>query len=123
MLEWCRSSGVMPPSPVVVEVPTALAPRPSASFACADSEPKLMPAMVIGIFELDRLLGEAGADGDVGRALLTVAFQRIAAHGGAQEQQVVKVRELALGTAAADVIDAGHGGAANFGDRGVVERG
>ena len=28
------------------------APRPSASLACADSEPKLMPAMVIGIFSL-----------------------------------------------------------------------
>ena len=40
----------MPPSPVVVEVPTALAPRPSASLACAEREPKLMPAMVMGIF-------------------------------------------------------------------------
>jgi hypothetical protein len=27
-----------------------VAPRPSASLACADSEPKLMPAMVMGIF-------------------------------------------------------------------------
>jgi hypothetical protein len=40
----------MPPSPVVVEVPTALAPRPSASFAGPDSAPKLMPAIVTGIF-------------------------------------------------------------------------
>ena len=39
----------MPPSPVVVEVPMAEAPRPSASLAGPDSEPKLMPAMVIGI--------------------------------------------------------------------------
>ena len=39
----------MPPSPVVVEVPTALAPRPSASFAGAESAPKLIPAIVIGI--------------------------------------------------------------------------
>ena len=39
----------MPPSPVVVDVPTSLAPRPSASLAGADSAPKLMPAMVIGI--------------------------------------------------------------------------
>ena len=30
----------MPPSPVVVDVPTAEAPRPSASLAGADSEPK-----------------------------------------------------------------------------------
>ena len=40
----------MPPSPVVVEVPASVAPRPSASLAWPDSEPKLMPAMVIGIF-------------------------------------------------------------------------
>jgi hypothetical protein len=39
----------MPPSPVVVEVPTWDAPRPNASLAWADSEPKLMPAMVTGI--------------------------------------------------------------------------
>ncbi len=40
----------MPPSPVVVDVPTSLAPRPSASLAGAESAPKLMPAIVIGIF-------------------------------------------------------------------------
>ena len=39
----------MPPSPVVVDVPTSLAPRPNASFALAESAPKLMPAIVIGI--------------------------------------------------------------------------
>jgi hypothetical protein len=39
----------MPPSPVVVLVPTAVAPRPSASFAGADSAPKLIPAIVIGM--------------------------------------------------------------------------
>ena len=50
MSEWPRSSGVMPPSPVVVDVPTSLAPRPSASLACAESAPKDMPAIVIGIF-------------------------------------------------------------------------
>ena len=39
----------MPPSPVVVAVPIAVAPRPSASFAGADSAPKLIPAIVIGM--------------------------------------------------------------------------
>jgi hypothetical protein len=48
-LDWPRSSGVMPPSPVVVDVPTSLAPRPSASLACADSAPKLIPAIVTGM--------------------------------------------------------------------------
>jgi len=45
-----RSSGVMPPSPVVVDVPSSVAARPRASFAGAESAPKLMPAIVIGIF-------------------------------------------------------------------------
>ncbi len=44
----------MPPSPVVVEVPTSLAPRPSASFAGPDSAPKDIPAIVIG---MSRLIG------------------------------------------------------------------
>ena len=39
----------MPPSPVVVDVPTSVAARPSASLAEAESAPKLMPAMVIGM--------------------------------------------------------------------------
>ncbi len=39
----------MPPSPVVVLVPTALAPLPSASLAGAERAPKLIPAIVIGI--------------------------------------------------------------------------
>nr|WP_255523391.1 hypothetical protein [Blastococcus sp. TML/M2B] len=39
----------MPPSPVVVDVPTSLAPRPSASFARPESAPKLIPAMVTGV--------------------------------------------------------------------------
>ena len=39
----------MPPSPVVVDVPAAEAPRPSASFAGPDKAPNDMPAMVIGI--------------------------------------------------------------------------
>ena len=40
----------MPPSPVVGEVPASVAPRPRASFACPEREPKDIPAMVIGIF-------------------------------------------------------------------------
>ncbi len=39
----------MPPSPVVVDVPAAVAPRPSASLAGAERAPKLIPAIVIGI--------------------------------------------------------------------------
>ena len=39
----------MPPSPVVVEVPISVAARPSASLTLAESAPKLMPAMVIGM--------------------------------------------------------------------------
>ena len=39
----------MPPSPVVVDVPTSDAAWPRASLACADSEPNDMPAIVIGM--------------------------------------------------------------------------
>ena len=46
----------MPPSPVVVEVPTAVAARPRAVLAVADSAPKLMPAMVIGMSSSTGLL-------------------------------------------------------------------
>jgi hypothetical protein len=47
--ECLRSSVVIPPSPVVVEVPSSDAPRPSASLALPDSAPKLIPAIVIGM--------------------------------------------------------------------------
>ena len=73
--------------------------------------------------QLDRLLGEARAERDVGRALLAIAFERIARDRGAEEQEVVEVRHLALGAAAADVVDAGRGGAADFRQRVVVEGG
>ena len=39
----------MPPSPVVVLVPTALAPRPSASLALAERAPNDIPAIVTGM--------------------------------------------------------------------------
>ena len=84
---------VMPPSPVVVEVPDcdgAAARAPP--WRCAESAPKLMPAMVIGIFRCDRLLGEARAEHDVGRAFLAIAFERIARDRGAEEQQIVEMR-------------------------------
>jgi hypothetical protein len=51
-----RSSGVIPPSPVVVEVPAAVAARPRASLDCADSAPKLIPAIVIGMASSSGLL-------------------------------------------------------------------
>jgi hypothetical protein len=74
-----------------------------------------------GDFQLDGLLSEAIAQHHVGGALLAIAFQRIARDGGAQKQQIIKVRHLALGARAADVIDAGRGGAADFGQRHVIE--
>ena len=71
--------------------------------------------------QLDRLLGEARAEHDVGAAFLAIAFERIARDRGAEEQQVVEMRQLALGAGAADVIDAGRRGAADLGQRVVVE--
>jgi hypothetical protein len=46
--------------------------------------------------QMDRLLGEARAEPDVGRAFLAVAFQRIARDRRAEEQQVVEVRQVRL---------------------------
>ena len=71
--------------------------------------------------EFDGLLGKARAQHHVGAALLAVAFQRIARDRGAEEQQIVEMRQLSLGAGTADVIDAGGGGAADFGHREVVE--
>ena len=96
----------MPPSPVVVEVPNSVAARPSASLTLAESAPKLMPAMVIGIAELDRLLREARAEHRLGRALLAIAFQRIARQRRAEEHQVVEMRQAAFGAQAADLVQA-----------------
>ena len=46
-----------------------VAPRPSASLACADSEPKLMPAMVIGIFSWIGFGASRAPSVDVGRRI------------------------------------------------------
>src|SRR5262249_26264712 len=68
-----------------------------------------------GDLELDRLLGVPSAEHDVGAAFLAVTLERIAADGGTEEEQIVEMRQVALGAAAADVIDAGRGGAPDLG--------
>ncbi len=72
---------------------------------------------------MQRLLGETIAEHDVGAAALAIALQRIAAHGGAEKKEIVKMRYLALGAEAANVVKAGRGGAVNLGDRVLVEGG
>src|ERR1700712_5367313 len=115
----------MPPSPVVVDVPTSLAPRPSASLAGAESAPKLMPAIVIGIFSSSGFWPGRGpvvtwrvarADRDRRVAALAVALERVAGHARAQEQQIVEVGESSLGAEAADVVDALARGPLDLGD-------
>jgi hypothetical protein len=53
-----------------------VAPRPERLLGGADSEPKLMPAMVMGIFRWIGFFGVAGAEHDIGAAFLAVAFER-----------------------------------------------
>jgi hypothetical protein len=65
----------------------------------------------------------AVAQHNFGAAALAVAFQRVAADAGAQEQQVVEMRHAPLRAGAADVIDAGGGGAADLGQGVRVEGG
>ena len=71
--------------------------------------------------EMDRLQGVAGAEPDVGAAFLAIAFERIAADRGAEEQEIVEIRHLALGAEAADIVDAGRRGPADFRKRVFVE--
>ena len=75
-----------------------------------------MPAMVIGICSVIGFFAWRRAERHVGAAALAIAFERIAADRGAEEQQVVEMRQLALRAEAADVVDAGRGGAMDLGD-------
>jgi hypothetical protein len=77
--------------------------------------------MVIGIFSTIGFLAKRGAEHDGCVAFLAIAFERVARDRGAEEQQVVEMRQLALGAGAADIVDAGRRGAADFRDRIVVE--
>ena len=72
--------------------------------------------------EVQRLRRVAGAEHDVGVAALAVALERVARHARAEEQQVVEVRDLALGAPPADVVDPLARGALDLVDRVAVER-
>ena len=111
-----RSSGVMPPSPVVVDVPTSVAARPRASLADAESAPKLMPAMVIGISSSDGPAGVPGAERCCRVAAFAVALERVAADRCGQEHQVVEGREFAPGPEAADRVVTAVGHLVDAGD-------
>ena len=64
---------------------------------------------------LDRLLGKARAQDDIGAAFLAVAFKRIARDRGSEEQEIVEMREPALGAGSANVVDAGRRRPPDFG--------
>src|SRR5207247_3842711 len=55
--------------------------------------------------QLERSLREAGAEDDVRAAALAVALERVARDAGAKKEQVVEVRQMALGPEASDVVD------------------
>ena len=111
----------MPPSPVVVEVPAIVAPRPKRFLGLRRERAEAHAGNGDRNFQFDRLLGKARAEHDIGAAFFAVAFQRIARDRRAEKQQVIEMRQLALGAAAADVIDAGACGAADFRKRVVVK--
>ena len=71
--------------------------------------------------ELERLLGKARAEGDVGRAALPVALERVARHAGTEEEQVVEVRHVPLRAEPADVVDPLACRALDLRDDGAVE--
>src|SRR5207248_1994044 len=72
--------------------------------------------------QADGLLGMARAQDHVGTATLAIAFEWIAADRSAEKQEIVEMRQLALRTEPADVIDTGRGRAMDFGDGVFVER-
>ena len=72
--------------------------------------------------QLNWTFGEACAERNGGLTLLSIAFERVAGDRRAQKQQVVKVWNPALRTAASNIVDAGGGCAANFTVRAVVKR-
>ncbi len=67
------------------------------------------------------VLGISAAEHDVGVAALAIALQGVPRHRRAQEEQVVEVRQLALGAPPTDVVDTGVGGTLDGGDGGAVE--
>ena len=69
-----------------------------------------------GDFQFDRFFCKTGAQGDVGSALLAIAFQRIAGHGCAEEQQVIEIGQAALGAETPDLVDALVGSPVYFGE-------
>jgi hypothetical protein len=75
-----------------------------------------------GNLQVDRLPGEARSQHHVGAAFFPIALQRISRDRGAEKQQVVEMGKLALGAAAADIVDAGRRGALDFRNRIAVER-
>ena len=74
-----------------------------------------------GDLQMDRLLRETRAEHDVGRASLAIAFEGVTRHRGAEKQQVVEMRQFALGAKAADVVNALARRATDLVDRVAVE--
>ena len=71
--------------------------------------------------QMNRPLREAGADGDVGRTFFAISLERISAHRRAEKQQVVEMRQPALGSAAADIVNTRCRRAPDFRNRIIVK--
>ena len=74
-----------------------------------------------GNIQLERLRREARPEDDVGRTALAITLERVARDRCAEEEQVIKVRQPALGAESADVVDPLGRGALDLGDDGAVE--
>ena len=113
----------MPPSPVVVDVPTAVAASPNASLTFAESAPKLMPATVIGISNSSGFFAKRVPKHRLGCALLAIALERISRHGRRQKHQIIKGGNPTLGSEAANIVEARFGGLVDVGEHLSIERG
>ena len=74
-------------------MPAIEAPFARAIFASSESAPKRHARDVDGDVELDRLLGEAGAEHRLRLALLAVALDHEAGQGAREEDELVPVRD------------------------------
>ena len=99
-----RSSGVMPPSPVVVDVPTSVAARPRASLARADERAEAHAGNGDGDIELEGVRPVAATEHRLRLTALPVALQRIAGDGCREEDEVVEGRELPAGAEPTDGV-------------------
>ena len=82
-------------------------PAPQRLFGLPRKRAKAHPCNRDRDLQVQRLFGKARAQPHIGRTFFAVSLQRIARNRSPQKQQIVEMRQSTLGSAAANVINAG----------------